>query len=1085
MKKILLFLMFLGSLSSYSQVDYTFVYNNDSIINKGISLYEKSKYADAIKEYEKIGKTDPKFLNALYEKALAMSAFEKNDSLKSFFEEIYNKNLMPKLPKLYTLYGSFLSDEKEYEKAEKIFIEGEKYLSNSSNFLYNFAILYVRKEEPQKSVDLLKRAITNNPNHGSSHYLLGALALDNGKIVEATLSFMSYLIIAPKGRHAEKAIAYLNAKFGQNYLEKNKLVFSKTGDNFEEIETILRNQLPLKKAYKINSEIDDVIIRQVQAVAEYTLEHKMGNGFFETTYIPWIKDIVEKKQFEGFSYYILLGMEEKIGKKLTSQKKKISAFYDDYYLNSFWNMFAKRRLEHFGKQEDVIVTLKGTNPFFIGPIINGKFEGKYKYLNEDGNLKGELNFENNELNGYQKYFDDEGKLTEEKTFIKGKIDGTRTDYYSNGLVSLKENYKNEILNGLNTSYYPNGGKQCEINFVNGERDGKLVCLYPDGKTKSESNYLLGKLNGTYTTYNEVGDLIESCTYSNDLLEGNYVTYYNGKAIKSQAIYSKGEIQGSYKKYFSNGVLEKETFFENGKVKRTVEYFANAKKSTETSFNDKEEVEKIISYDYNENMYFEEKYKTRELKVSLQYLKNNPKPVEVNLSKKPFVLTDFNGNQLAVGTFEKGQKTNQWNYYYTSGLLKRNENYNNKGKQNGLNTAYTQNGLLNLKINYANDAINGIYEVYDNGKLNQTYYYENDKQIGPYKTFYPDGALKTEGYFIDDSYNFEHYNYWQNGTVSRKNYYIEGDLSTSITYDNKGKEENTIDYKNKTGKYTTVYNNGAIIQTAQMINGELNGKFIVNDKYDNPIMASEYVNGVKHNIEKGYSPMGTIDVETNYYAGKSNGYYKVYDLVGTLRLTGESTFGDDNGKYTRYYFNKNKMIDATKLNDFFEGEYNYFNQKGEIILTIGYENNNIKYYIAKSKTGELNEKTTIINQTANITSNYPNGKTAIKINFEKGNLEGKAAIYSELGKPEFESNYVKNLLEGERIEYYPNGNVYKKERFKNNDYQGVQEYFKEDGKPWLSAEYKNDELHGTTLIYKEGKVVLTKKYDSDELVEIIK
>ncbi len=1084
MKKIFLFLVILGSINSYSQVDYTFVYNNDSIIKKGISLYEKEKYADAIKEYEKISKTDPKFLNALYEKALAMSALEKKDSLKTFFEEIYNKNLMPKLPKLYTLYGSFLSDEKEYEKSEKIFLEGEKHLSNSSNFLYNFAILYVRKEESQKSVELLKRVITNNPNHAASHYLLGALALDNGKIVEATLAFMSYLIIAPKGRYAEKAILFLNAKFGQNYLEKNKLVFSKSGDDFEEIETILRNQLPLKQAYKVNSEIDDIIIRQVQAVAEYTLEHKMGNGFFETTYIPWVKDLVEKKQFEGFSYYILLGMEEKIGKKLTSQKKKISAFYDGYYLNSFWNSFAKRRLDHFGKQEDVIVTLKGTNPFFIGPIINGKFEGKYKYLNEDGNLKGELNFENNELNGYQKYFDDEGKLTEEKTFIKGKIDGTRTDYYSNGLVSLRENYKNEILNGLNTSYYPNGGKQCEINFVNGERDGKLVCLYPDGKTKSESNYVLGKLNGAYSNYNEVGDLIESCTYSDDLLEGKYVAYFNGKAIKSEAVYSKGKIQGSYKKYFSNGALEKETFFEDGKIKRTIEYFANGKKLTETSFNDKEEVEKIVSFDYNENMYFEEKYKAGELKVSLQYLKNNPKPVEVNLSKKPFVLTDFDGNKLAVGAFEKGQKTNQWNYYYTSGLLKRNENYS-QGKQNGLNTSYNQNGLLNLKMNYADDTINGVYEVYDNGKLNQTYYYGNDKQIGPYKTFYPDGAVKTEGYFIDDSYNFEHYNYWQNGTVSRKNYYLEDDLSTSITYDNKGKEENVIDYKNKTGKFTTVYNNGAIIQTAEMTNGELNGKFLVNDKYSNPIIASEYANGVKHNVEKGFSPMGTIDVESNFYAGKINGSYKVYDLVGTLRLTGESTFGDDNGKYTRYYFNKNKLTDANKLNDFFEGEYNYFNQKGEIILTIGYENNNIKYYIAKSKTGELNEKITIIDQTATITSNYLNGKTAIKINFEKGNLEGKVTIYSELGKPEFESNYVKNLLDGERIEYYSNGNLYKKERFKNNDYEGIQEYYKEDGKPWLSAEYKNDELHGTTLIYKEGKVVLTKKYDSDELVEIIK
>ena len=295
----------------------------------------------------------------------------------------------------------------------------------------------------------------------------------------------------------------------------------------------------------------------------------------------------------------------------------------------------------------------------------------------------------------------------------------------------------------------------------------------------------------------------------------------------------------------------------------------------------------------------------------------------------------------------------------------------------------------------------------------------------------------------------------------------------------------IDYKNKTGKFTSTYNNGAITQTVEMINGEFNGKFIVKDKFNTPMIESEYVNGVKQNLEKGYSPLGTLEIENNYYVGKQNGLYKVFDIAGTLRLTGEYTFGDENGKTIRYYFNKNKMSECQRVNDFIEGEYKYFNQKGEAILIIGYENNTIKYYIKKSKSGELSEKTLIMNQTAEIISNYPNGKTAIKMNFVKGNLEGVANINNEFGKPEFEAHYLNNLLDGERIEYYSNGNIYKKERFKNNDYEGLQEYKKEDGKPWISSEYKNDELHGTTLIYNEGKVITTKKYDSNELVEIIK
>lgn len=1084
MKK-LFFALFIGYFSNtYSQTDYSFVYDNDLILKKGVALYEDKKYDDAIKEYEKISKVDPKYLEAQYEKAMALAALDKKEELKAFFEDLYAKNLMPKSPTLYTLYGSFLSDQKEYDQSEKIFKEGEKYLPNSSNFLYNFAILYIRKEESQKAVDVLERIITNDPNHSSSHYLLGAIALDNGKITEATLAMMSYLMIAPNGRYAEKAILNLNAKYGENYLGKNKIVFSKSGDNFEEIEVILRNQLPLKSAYKIKSEIDDVIIRQIQAVAEYSLEHKMGNGFFETTYIPWIKDMMDKQRFEAYSYYILQSMEEKIGKKLTSKKKLIADFNDNYVLSNFWNSFAKRKMDLFGSEQEVIVSVKNHVPYLIGVQIDGKSEGKYKYLNEDGNLAGELNFKNNEPDGTQKYFDEKGMLNEEKSFKNGKLEGTRTAYYSNGNISIVENYKEGILDGLATSYYPNGGKQCEVNFVRGEREGKLICLYPNGKTKSESNYANGKLNGTYSGYNEVGDLIETYNCINDLIDGKYKEFYDGKLLKSEAFYVNGKIKDSYKTYYSNATLEKENTYVDGKLRKMVSYFPSGKKSSESSFNDNEELETYDYFDNDGNNYFEEKYKSGELKMAIQYTKDNPKPVEVNLSSKPFSMKDFDGNELAAGNFEKGKKTGEWNYHFSSGT-KRIQEFYSKGVQNGLCQDYESNGLRNSIRNYSNDTINGLYEVYENGNLNRNYSYYKGRQFGPYKTFYSDGTLKSEGFLVNGGTNFEKLFYWQNGTILKREQYIENALISSETYNPKGEKENSFDYKNKTGKFTMTYNDGTTSVISEMINGELNGKYLKKDKFNNPMMESEFINGQRHNGYKEYSPLGTLYRESTFYAGQLNGLDKIYDIVGNLRYTSGRTFGNENGKITRYYHNKAKMQEGNELNNSLEGDYTYFNQKGQPILIIGYQDNSIKYYIKKNKTGELTEKVPIINETAEISSSYPNGKIAIKMQFEKGNLKGKLISNNELGKPEYEVDYSNNLLNGNRIEYYANGNVYKKEYFKDSGFEGIQEYFKEDGKPWLKAEYKNDELNGNLLIYSEGKLITTKKYNSDELVEIIK
>ena len=248
------------------------------------------------------------------------------------------------------------------------------------------------------------------------------------------------------GPYANQAITNLNANYGQNYIAENKVVFSKSGDNFEEIETILRNQLPLKKVYKIKSSIDDNLTRQIQAVAEYAAGHKMEDGFFETTYIPWVKQMVEKNQLEGYSYYSLLSIEDRVGKELNKQKKKISSFNDDYIQKDFWSVFGKRNLDMFGNTEEVIVSIDKHRPYIVGKQVDGLFDGKCKYLNEYENLGSELNFKNGVLDGLQKFFNTKGNLIEEKSFAAGKLNGKRTTYYENGNVSLTENYKDDVLN---------------------------------------------------------------------------------------------------------------------------------------------------------------------------------------------------------------------------------------------------------------------------------------------------------------------------------------------------------------------------------------------------------------------------------------------------------------------------------------------------------------------------------------------------------------------------------------------------------------------------------------------------------------
>ena len=91
---------------------------------------------------------------------------------------------------------------------------------------------------------------------------------------------MTFLAKEPTGESAVKAVLSLNKNLSKEYLETPKLKYSDGGDDFSELETILRNQLPLNKKYKLKSEIDDVVTRQVQAIIEYATTHTVKNGFF-------------------------------------------------------------------------------------------------------------------------------------------------------------------------------------------------------------------------------------------------------------------------------------------------------------------------------------------------------------------------------------------------------------------------------------------------------------------------------------------------------------------------------------------------------------------------------------------------------------------------------------------------------------------------------------------------------------------------------------------------------------------------------------------------------------------------------------
>jgi antitoxin component YwqK of YwqJK toxin-antitoxin module len=109
-------------------------------------------------------------------------------------------------------------------------------------------------------------------------------------------------------------------------------------------------------------------------------------------------------------------------------------------------------------------------------------------------------------------------------------------------------------------------------------------------------------------------------------------------------------------------------------------------------------------------------------------------------------------------------------YHKNGHLKSVEYFNEKGKQEGENKYYLENGLLNYSNTFNNGNLIKTQYFYDNGKLhyssekkdndtiNSISYFKNgnikskgslinDKKVGWWKTYYPGGNLKEEYEFL--------------------------------------------------------------------------------------------------------------------------------------------------------------------------------------------------------------------------------------------------------------------------------------------------------------------------------------------------
>jgi antitoxin component YwqK of YwqJK toxin-antitoxin module len=174
-----------------------------------------------------------------------------------------------------------------------------------------------------------------------------------------------------------------------------------------------------------------------------------------------------------------------------------------------------------------------------GAWKDGKKDGLWKGLYENGQLMYEGNYKDDEKNGLEKWWSEDGQLRKETNYEDGLPDGLWKAWYENGQLEFESNFKDGKRDGLAKWWYENGQLRWEYNYEDGKEDGFEKRWYENGQLEYELYYKDDEKNGLQRGWHENGQLMYEGNYKDDEKNGLWKGWDEDGQLKSQENYRDG------------------------------------------------------------------------------------------------------------------------------------------------------------------------------------------------------------------------------------------------------------------------------------------------------------------------------------------------------------------------------------------------------------------------------------------------------------------------------------------------------------------------------------------------------------------
>ena len=287
-----------------------------SAIREGVALHDRGDFDGAIRKYEAVLAENPSNVTALYEMSYAYSA--KKDYKKALEVALrgaeYKSN---HLAGFYLLIGNNLDLLGEPDKAIEVYKKAVKQFPDNGLLHYNLALTYRGKGKLEEARKSLKTGLAAAPDHASSHLMLAALFHSGGYKTPALLAAARFLVLEPASQRSPAAVRLVRDILGGGASAGSKpneinltldLNSKKDEGDFSAVDTVLglSAALALTEKEKDKTEAQKLVsqLETVLAVLEEQSDKKPST-FVQKFYVPYFVELKRRGHVEAFVYHAL------------------------------------------------------------------------------------------------------------------------------------------------------------------------------------------------------------------------------------------------------------------------------------------------------------------------------------------------------------------------------------------------------------------------------------------------------------------------------------------------------------------------------------------------------------------------------------------------------------------------------------------------------------------------------------------------------------------------------------------------------------------------------------------------------------